>query len=132
VRPNSFFLTDRKVVPVFSLLSYRATHGRNGAAFCKMGGEGDTSQASEEFLRDPPPIASPNLKWAGWSGSKKRSAHLLTDWQALPFVHLKIRKIWFRFGQKGLDPMLELGIRPQFFEGLAFELQAHAQRSFVG
>jgi hypothetical protein len=27
--------------------------------------------------------------------------------------------------------MLELGIRPQFFEGLAFELQAHAQRSFV-
>ena len=52
--------------------------------------------------------------------------------QAPPFVHLKIRKIWFRFGQKGLDPMLELGIGPQFLEGLAFQLEAHAQRSFIG
>ena len=62
----------------------------------------------------------------------KRSAYLLTDRQAPPFVHLKIRKIWFGFGQKGLDPMLELGIGPQFLEGLAFQLEAHAQRSFIG
>src|SRR5438105_1674096 len=57
---------------------------------------------------------------------EKRSAYLLTDQLARAFVHLKIRKIWFGFGQKGLDPMLELGIRPQFLEGLAFQLEAHA------